>query len=119
MFRVSDGTLFLKVDSRPLALDNDWPWQPAEVQREIVNATQKHVGRNRPSLQHLEKVFGLSLQDWKISYQVKRLVLDDVLPALKCCAALRLGEFLHWHLPGALCNHRVSSGKVGARELEI
>ena len=97
MFRVGDGTLFLKVDARPMALDNDRPRQPANVQRKVVYATQKNTGRNRPNLEHFEKMFGLSLQYWQVSNQVKRLVLDDVLPALISCAALRLGEFAKDH----------------------
>src|SRR5207249_9482921 len=107
------------VDARPLALYDDRPRQPAHVQRKVVDATQEHVGRNGPSPEHLEEMFGLGLQNWEVADQVKRLVLDNVLPALISCAALRPGEFLHWHLPGTLCNHRVGRSQVSAGKLEI
>ena len=76
VFPTGDGPFLFELNHRPLALHHHRPRQPPHVQREVVNAAEENIRRDRADIKHLEKMFRLCFQNRQVANQIKRLVLE-------------------------------------------
>ncbi len=99
---------------RPLSARDDGGGQPVHVHREVVNLSQKRIGRNRAGAQHSQQVLGLRLDQDAGEQGNERLVLRGGFPARLCRAGFDGDDFVQHVLPGARRHHRVAVPEIDA-----
>ena len=113
VFVKGDRPFVLELDRWPLAFGDDGAGEPVHVEGEIVDASQKDVGRNRAVVHRVQQMFGLRFdQSGRSANLVKRLVLLRDIPSLFGAAGFVPAHFVHDVLP-------VAFGKVGVAVLQI
>ena len=100
-FALDDFLVFLKGDGATFLMPHDGPvWfgqnrqrHPAHIHRVIVDAPQKHIGRNGTGLEHRQKMFRRRFNQLALADQIKGRVPHRGLPTVQGVSRLEFDSF--------------------------
>jgi hypothetical protein len=93
--------------------------EPVHIEGEIINPSQKDIGRNRTLFEHSKELLSLRVEQRAIFDEVEGRVGERSFVSLPRLAVLARRDFIHDVLPGPLRESRIAFEQIDPSFLQI